>query len=155
VYRTGGIINAAQGRIVWSDRNGKLEDNINQTGDSRVVALAPDEKRIAVERRDATLGADLWIIDLIRGIDSKFTFGTTNESIPVWSPNGDRIAFRANPNGRYDLYQKLSTGIATEELLWESDQDKIPTDWSPDGRFILFDSADPRMASDIWFLPLS
>jgi eukaryotic-like serine/threonine-protein kinase len=154
VYRTGGFVNQAELRVVWVDRNGKRQDSINQTGDSRFPVLAPDEKRIAVARRDATSGIDLWIIDLERGINSRFTFGTTNEVDPVWSQDGARIAFRANPDGIYDLYQKLSTGIATEELLWKSDQDKIPTDWSPDGRFILFNSNDPTMKIDMWYLPL-
>ena len=40
-------------------------------------------------------------------------------------------------------------------MLLESDQNKVPTDWSSDGRFLLFSSRDPQTAVDLWVLPLS
>jgi Tol biopolymer transport system component len=36
----------------------------------------------------------------------------------------------------------------------ESDQDKAVTDWSADGRFILYFSLDPQTSWDLWVLPL-
>jgi len=38
--------------------------------------------------------------------------------------------------------------------LFESDQNKEPTDWSRDGRFILFNAYDGIDGSDIWVLPV-
>src|SRR5262245_3107873 len=155
VYRTGAFFTTQQQHLVWFDRSGKRDDTINQTGDSRNPSLAPDGKRLAVTRVETATQTDVWIIDLVRGVNSKFTLGPANERDPVWSPNGNEIIFRANPNGIYDLYRKPSTGISTDELILKSDQDKIPTSWSPDGRFLLFSSNDPKTRSDIWLLPLS
>jgi Tol biopolymer transport system component len=153
-YR-GGSFDFLEQRLVWLDRNGKRDDSINQTGDSRAPRLSPDEKLVAVQRTDkGSTAPDLWIIDLVRGVNSRLTFGAGTESNAIWSPDGSRIVFRANPTGTYDLYQKLSNGTGNEDVLLKTDQSKSATDWSPDGRFILFSSFDPVTNDDIWVLPL-
>src|SRR5262249_36245816 len=43
----------------------------------------------------------------------------------------------------------------TDELLLKSDQNKGPEEWSPDGRFLLFHSLDPKTRMDLWVLPTS
>jgi dipeptidyl aminopeptidase/acylaminoacyl peptidase len=52
------------------------------------------------------------------------------------------------------LYQKNSNGAGEDELLFKSDQNKTPTSWSRDGRFLLYHSIDPKTRSDLWALPL-
>jgi Tol biopolymer transport system component len=52
------------------------------------------------------------------------------------------------------LYEKNADGSGEERLLLKSDQHKIPTSWSRDGKFILFASNDPKTSADIWILPL-
>ena len=55
-----------------------------------------------------------------------------------------------------DLYRKLLSAPAGsgEELLLSTPTPKFPMDWSRDGRFLLYDSLDPKRGSDIWALPL-
>ena len=84
------------------------------------------------------------MIDLARGSNSRLTFSDADETFPVWSPDGTHVAYAALSNGKADLYQKLATGSGSDELLYKSDQDKVPSDWSSDGRFILFRSMDPK-----------
>lgn len=44
----------------------------------------------------------------------------------------------------------------SEELLLESDHNKIPNDWSLDGRFLLYITyGDEKTGTDLWVLPLS
>jgi Tol biopolymer transport system component len=77
--------------------------------------------------------------------------------LPVWSADGARIVFRSNRNGPGDLYVKSLTGSGNEELLLRNGARKDPTDWSPDGRFILYDNYDgddPSRESNMWVLPL-
>src|SRR5205823_12416146 len=50
---------------------------------------------------------------------------------------------------------KPSSGTGMDDLLLESDQNKAPADWSPDGRFLLFRSIDPQTGFDLWVLPVS
>src|SRR5262249_61930652 len=71
---------------------------------------------------------------------------------PQWSPDGSRIAFTSNPKGTYDLYQKSANGDAAEELLVMTPNSKRVTDWSADGRFLLYESQESKTGPDIWAL---
>ena len=97
---------------------------------------------------------DIWLLETRRGVFSRFTSDVADDVSPVWSPDGDRIVFSSNRKGVHDLYQKSATAGGSEELLLSTAQTKIATDWSPDGRFVLFNSQDPKRGSDIWALPL-
>ena len=65
------------------------------------------------------------------------------------------MAFHASRKGGglNDLYEKSLSGGA-EQVLLESPENKNMGDWSPDGRFILYSSQNPKTARDIWALPL-
>ena len=56
--------------------------------------------------------------------------------------------------GTLNIYQKASSGAGGEELLVSSELRKIPTSWSPDGRFLLYQAEDPKTGSDLWILPM-
>ena len=114
------------------------------------LALSPDQKRAAVQLFDN----DLWVVDLIRGIPSRFTFNPSTEDYPVWSPDGARVLFNFNPSGPADIYWKASSGAGAEELVLKSSTTKNPWDWSRDGRFILYEDLSPQTRSDLWVLPL-
>src|SRR5207253_94258 len=80
-------------------------------------ALSPDEKRLMVARYDQVAGYDLWLIDLLRGTNTRFTFDDThNETNPVWSPDGSRVVFSSNKAGNGDLYEKSANGSGEEKL---------------------------------------
>jgi Tol biopolymer transport system component len=97
---------------------------------------------------------DIWILETKRGVFSRFTSDVADDVGPVWSPNGDRIAFSSNRTGVPDIYQKAVTAGGSEERLLSTAQPKSVTDWSPDGRLLLFSSRDPKKGTDIWALPL-
>jgi hypothetical protein len=40
-------------------------------------------------------------------------------------------------------------------LLGATDEAKVPSDWSRDGRFLLYAQQDPRTKADLWALPLA
>jgi Tol biopolymer transport system component len=95
---------------------------------------------------------DLWLLDGVR--TSRFTFDATNDRVPVWSPDGTRIVFQSNRTGAGDLYQKLTSGAGVEERLVPSEQNMTPTDWSVDGRFLLYHFFDAQTGGDLWVLPV-
>ncbi len=96
---------------------------------------------------------DLWLLDGTRM--TRITFDAARDDYPQWSPDGTRIVFRSNRTGSGDLYQKLLTGADPEQLLFASDQLKVPTSWSADGRFLLYLSIDPQTNADLWVLPMT
>ena len=96
---------------------------------------------------------DIWLLDGTR--TSRFTFDAAVDQYPIWSPDGSRIVFDSNRKGHRDLYQKPSSNVGAEELLVESPQDKTASDWSADGRFLLYQSFDPQdREPDLWVLPM-
>jgi Tol biopolymer transport system component len=97
---------------------------------------------------------DIWLIELGRGVAIRFTSDPGPDIAPIWSPDGDRIVFSSlGKGGVFDLYQKLVTGTASQEVLTTA-QSKQATDWSRDGRFLLYRSNDPKMDWDLWALPI-
>jgi Tol biopolymer transport system component len=119
-----------------------------------MFSLAPDEKRIVVTGEDENTLEDLWVVDLERAASMRLTAIHGSNQFSVWSPDGLRIAFRSNRSGVYDLYGKNANGISEEELLVKSLHTKVPTSWSPDGRFLVYTEVDPKTSADIWVLPL-
>ena len=75
---------------------------------------------------------DVWLIELNRGIPSRFTYDVALDSALLWSPDGSRIAFRSNRNGKFDLFEKPASGATDEHPLQVTGQDKSPQDWSPE-----------------------
>jgi len=53
------------------------------------------------------------------------------------------------------LYLKSSTGIGNEELLLETGVPLFADDWSRDGRYLVFESNDPKTKFDLWILPMT
>jgi WD40 repeat protein len=72
----------------------------------------------------------------------------------VWSPHGKSIAFTSNVKGNYDLYRKSLSGQGAEDVLLTSPLLKVPSDWSSDGRVLLYFVQDPKTGADIMGLPL-
>jgi Tol biopolymer transport system component len=89
-----------------------------------------------------------------RGLNTRFNFSPAGETAPVWPPDGRTIAYCSNAKGRFDLYRRAADGTGSEELLYADEANKIPTSWSPDGKFLLFFRVDPHTLQDIWVMPI-
>jgi Tol biopolymer transport system component len=150
IYRTGSS-NAAQ-QLIWFDRSGKEIEKLTY-GAVNGFSLAPDGHRVALTRNVDGNG-DVWLLDLGRGVLSRFTSDLAFDDSPIWSPNGSRIVFSSARKGARALYEKPAASAETEELLLATDQNLVPLDWSSDGRFLLYRSRDPKTSFDIWALPL-
>jgi hypothetical protein len=65
----------------------------------------------------------------------------------LYSGEGERVSVSGRARidqAVHDLYQKSVSDTASDEtLLLQTAQFKTSTDWSPDGRFLLYDSVDP------------
>jgi len=140
-------------QLSWVSRTGQILESLGPSGAYRGVDVSPDTKRIAVHRHDPK-GGDIWVIEP-RGSETHLTFDASrHNSMPVWSPDGSRIVYASLQKGKWGLYQTLSSGSGTEELLFESEVLKAPMSWSPDGKRLLFWVQDPKTAGDLWVLSL-
>jgi len=143
-------------RLIWFDRSGKPLGEVGSAANQFDFSLSPDEKRVAIRRLDAqTRNQDLWLIDLLRQTESRFTFRPAIDDDPVWSPDGRTIYFDSNPDGIPNVHRKPASGVGSEELLLKTSVSCIPVDCSPDGRYLLVVNTDPRTNEDLWILPLT
>lgn len=75
--------------------------------------------------------------------------------MPVWSPDGTRIAFGSRRNSKWGLYIKLADNTRAEELQIESEIPMQPMAWSPDGKLLVYWTRDLKTSGDVWALPLT
>jgi Tol biopolymer transport system component/aminoglycoside phosphotransferase (APT) family kinase protein len=151
IYRTASA--AGRRQLLWFDRSGKEIGKAGDATNASSVSISRDSRRVALAQL-INNNYDIWLLDLGRSVLSRFTSDAAVDAGPTWSPDDRRIAFRSNRNGAYDLYAKPTIGAGSEELLLASGQDKQALDWSPDGRFLLYQNLDPKTGLDVWALPM-
>jgi Tol biopolymer transport system component len=139
-------------RLNWLDRQGNRLGSVGEPHLYLNLAISPDGTRAATARIEP--GRDIWLTEFAHASDTRFTFDPAADVRPVWSPDGSRIAFSSNRSGQFDLYQHASNGSGQDELLFKSDHLKVPTDWSRDGRYLLYEELDPKSKRDLWVLPM-
>ena len=154
VYRRGE--SGSQRRVAWVDRRGQplaalpAVERIGGLG----VALSDDDAFVAWTQ----LGGDLWLLEVARGVSTRFTFGPFVDINPVWSPDRRRIVYNANTDGDFDLFVKAVSASGDDERLLRAPRDETADDWSPDGRFVLYTSAEATgrnvSPSELWALPM-
>jgi len=139
----------------WFDSQGRVIGTTGPSGAYIALALSPDGTKTAVSMIAAqNANRDIWLLDVSHGTSTRFTFGPDANQNAVWSHDAKQIAFASNRDGTFDLYQKLTSGAKDEELLLKSPEDKYPTSWSPDSRFLLYTAVDPKSKESVWVLPL-
>jgi len=150
-YRAG----LSEGRqLLWFDRAGKETPALEEPGSYRDAWLSPDGKRLAFDMSKGSEGADIWIRDVARGVASRFTFDAANETNPVWAPDGRSLVYSAQRRN-VDLMLKDAAGTREAELLLETGEDKYASEWSRDGKYLLYASQGRETRWDLWALPMS
>lgn len=152
-YRFGNLFENRQ--FVWMDRTGKQIGAATKSASMAGGALSPDEKEIVLALGPDPVTLDLWLQDVSRGVLSRFTFGPDRSALPVWSPDSGRIAYTAVSGAVFSIYQKPVNGTGAAELLKSGGINVFASDWSPDGRFIVYSEFAEKTNNDLWLLPLS
>jgi Tol biopolymer transport system component/predicted Ser/Thr protein kinase len=147
-YRLGG----SQAVLTWFDQQGNPKSTLGGAGIYSSPAISPDGSRVAVAMGPEA-SRDIWILDVARGTEMRFTFGPGRDDYPAWTPDGQNIAFISNRGGQMDLYIKPADGSAEEKLLLKTDEPKLEERWTKDGHFLLFESTGAKTSGDIWALP--
>jgi Tol biopolymer transport system component len=141
--------------MAWYSRDGKLLGVIGASGFVLDPAISPDGKSV-VFRRLSSSRSDLWLWDVTKRNEQRLTTHPSTNLVPSWSPAGDRIAFSSRRAGAaFDLYQRLVNRSGQDELLLPSGTVKFVSQWSRDGKYIVYSENDPKTGFDVWVLPMA
>jgi len=126
-------------RLEWLDRTGRPLGRFAEAGRFGEPRISPDGTQIAFSMYDKGIDKDqIWIGDLARGTQTRLTAGPGENSVPAWSPDGSRVAFRSDRKHQGDLFLRAASGASADEALSDEPGQKVPADWSRDGRFLLY-----------------
>jgi len=143
--------------IVFYDRSGKRIGTLGERALYGEIVMSPDRSRVAVVKNDLTNeSADLFVFDIASGASTRLTTSVRTEFVmaPVWSPDGNRIAYVTILKGQEGIYVRPSTGKGSEELLYKHAGAFMNlSDWSSDGRFLTFAISD-MAGGTLYTLPL-
>ena len=149
VYRMGS--EDAGKQLIWFDRAGKEIERVGNHDSANLWmwALSPDGRRVALGRT-VQGNFDVWLLEARRGILTRFTADPAMDWAAVWSPDSGRIAYRHDGH----LYAKsVDDAVGAGTSLLSSTAFDTPTDWSIDGRSLVFQRPDPKTGLDLWALP--
>lgn len=107
------------------------------------AAWSPDHRLIAFSRRNPGTGKgyDIYVMRANGGGVRRVTHSGNVATEPAWSPDGARIAYRANtPDGQnFDLYIVKANGGSRRRVTSNPDNiGSLSPAWSPDGTRIAF-----------------
>jgi eukaryotic-like serine/threonine-protein kinase len=150
-YQTGSA--SAQSRLEWVDRQGKHLSFVSDKDSIFGPRLSHDGRRLLVATGDPS--ADLWVFDASGPNKTRVTFNEAVVSEPVWSPDDSRFVVSVGlPKNRFNLIGKPSSGSGATTVLEETDDNDSPTDWSPDGHYLLTERF-LHGGSEIWLHPVA
>lgn len=112
-------------------------------------ALSPDGKKLAFVYR-----GDVWVSDSTGGRAYPVTQHAEMDAYPIFSPDGQWIAFSSIRSGNWDIYVVPATGGTARQMTFSSGGE-IATDWSPDGKNLLFTATRDTPDSTLFSLDVA
>jgi len=143
---------ASRSQLVWVDREGR---QVGSAGPANVNVksgrLSPDGRKLATAIYDVERGAqNLWIVDIKSNAVRELTLEPGVRDAPVWSPDSKTLGFLHAFAGKLPQVRIRGAGANDAEEALAPGGFQMPTDWSPDGRFIVFENTGiARLSSEI------
>lgn len=138
--------------IYWMDAEGKFTPLREIPGNYGDLALSPDGKRLALDIREPKR-TDIWVYELERDTLTRLTFSGDGNSRPVWTPDGQRIAYSALVKGAgQGIWWIRADGGGDAQQLTQANNFQFPGSWSPDGKILAYSQRNPNTVMDIMTL---
>jgi serine/threonine-protein kinase len=151
-YAAGPVENGER-NLYWVDRKGNAVRLSVPPRSYLNPRISPDGSSVAFEVEGPN--HDLYVHEFSRGVTTRMTTDGLSHG-PVWSPDGQRIAFRSWKEGMMTLYLMPADRSAPGERLMKVTAWQHAVSFSPDGRNLIFDQYDVSLnAPKMWVLPLS
>lgn len=115
------------------------------------LTFSPEGRRLAIEVVGAK-SRHIAVHDFTNRTTQRVTFGDVSDSVPVWTPNGQRLTFASATGGAPNIFWQHADGGAPERLT-TSALPQFPGSWHPDGRLLAY--TEIRNGSgDVMLLPM-
>jgi hypothetical protein len=140
-------------RLVWQGRDAALEPAPwGAIPEPASWALSHDARRLVYATRNPR---DIWVYDRDATAPSRLTFEDHNVGGITLSRDGRLVAVgRQLGFGAFELRVKPLDGSGPETPLFRGPGlFTLPTDWSPDGRWIVTVVSDSTGSFDFWLVP--
>jgi Tol biopolymer transport system component len=136
-------------RLTVYDLHGHAIQALGEPAIYRWPALSPDGRRLAFVKEDpSTRRQDLYVLERSSGAVVQLTSDAAVESSPTWSADGRSLAYVSNRDGASAIYRRTLTANDAE-LLYRPSGNPILSDWSSDGRNLLFSVVDAPPANSL------
>ena len=124
-----------------ADGGGQIEQMVPSELEQRPVSFSPDGKLLAYEELHPATGRDIWLLPLDPlGEPIEFLVTPFNEQRPMFSPDGNWIAYHSDAAERPEVYVKRYPD--TGERWKVSPSGGYAPAWSPDGKELFYRSGD-------------
>jgi tricorn protease len=111
----------------------------------RYPAISPDGQSVVFSYH-----GNLWKVASGGGAAEPLTVNEWHNTMPVWSPDGTKIAFASDRYGNFDIFVMPAVGGEAKRLTFHS-ADETPTSFTPDGKSVLFSAAILDSAANVLF----
>ena len=111
----------------------------------RYPAISPDGKTVVFSYH-----GNIWKVPSSGGTAEPLTVSSAHNTMPVWSPDGSRIAFASDRYGNFDVFVMPAEGGEARRLTFHSG-DELPTSFTPDGKSVLFSASVLDSAASVGF----
>ena len=115
LYVTGTGNVGSERSLVWVDRDGREEPIAAPPNDYSYPRISPDGRRVALDTRGEDGG--IWIWNFDGATLMRLILGDGRYQYPVWTPNGERIAYGSPPSR--DIYWKAWNNPGVPDMLAE------------------------------------
>ena len=85
-----------------------------------------------------TYAGKIWLVERSGGTAKRLTNTPNEETSPVFSPDGKRIAFSRSNGNDWDVFIAPADGSGEATRITMMPEDDFVTGWSPDGKEIIF-----------------
>lgn len=137
--------------LAWLDRKGTQTGKVGQPLELFAYpAISPNGRFVAVETMD-NANLDIWVYEAGAGTRTRLTSHPATDILPVWSPSGEEVAFSSYQAGNIDVFVRRADGADEERAIVAGPLNERVSDWSRDGRHILYSVLDPKNGYDIWY----
>jgi len=87
-----------------------------------------------------TYAGKIWLVERTGGVAKRLTSTPNDETSPVFSPDGKRIAFSRSNGNDWDVFIAQADGSGEPARVTMMPEDDFVTGWTPDGKEVVFET---------------